>query len=62
MSRRRKSTSMITIATIFTDEIESAVARNSAVMIRFSVRGSIESGNSSQKQTAGEWEDNPRER
>ncbi len=42
--RRMKSASMITMATIFTDEMERAVARNSAVTIRFSGSGSIESG------------------
>ena len=47
--RRRKPTSRTTIATIFTDEIDSAVPRNSAVINRFPGSGSIVSGSISPK-------------
>ena len=45
--RRMKFISRITMATIFIDAMESAVPRNSEVMIRNSGRGSIESGRNS---------------
>jgi hypothetical protein len=49
--RRRKPTSRTTIATIFTDEIDGAVPRNSVVINRFSGSGSIVSGSSSPRRT-----------
>jgi hypothetical protein len=45
--RRKKFISRTTIATIFTDEIDRAVPRNSDVIRRCSGRGSIEAGSSS---------------
>ena len=45
--RRRKPTSRMTIATIFTDEIDSAVARKSVVISRLPGSGSTASGSSS---------------
>ena len=49
--RRRNPTSRTTIATIFTDEIDSAVPRNSVVINRLSGSGSIASGSSSPTST-----------
>jgi len=50
-TRRMKFISRTTIATIFTDAIESAVPRNSDVISRFSGSGSMLSGKASPRAT-----------
>src|SRR6185437_15830528 len=49
--RRKKFISRITVATIFTDAIESAVPRKSEVMRRLPGSGSMESGSASPSAT-----------
>ena len=52
--RRRKPISRTTIATILTDEIDSAVPRNSVVISRWSGSGSIVSGSNSPSSNAAQ--------
>ena len=61
--RRRKPTSRTTIATILTDEIDSAVPRNSVVISRCSGSGSIDVGQQLAEQNAAqERHDDPGDR
>ena len=61
--RRMKFISRTTMATILTDEIDSAVPRNSDVIRRNSGRGSIACGQElAEREAAGERNDDARDR